>query len=86
MALLQGNVSIDSPWLDSLAVGKFPPIDPIAVCNDIDPSPYWVFNIAALETFTFSVHLRRSPSGESVNCTDYRCRHRHNIQPKGTVI
>jgi hypothetical protein len=48
----------------------------IAVCNDIDPSPYWVFNIAALETFTFSVHPRRPPSDEWVNCTDYRCRAR----------
>src|SRR5215212_10043527 len=47
---------------------------PIAVVNDIDPSPYRNFDAAARGTATSPVHPQLRPPGEWVNCTDYRYR------------
>src|SRR3954451_23358187 len=47
---------------------------PIAVVNDIDPSPYPDFNAAARGTVTSPVDSRLRLPAEWVNCTDYRYR------------
>jgi hypothetical protein len=45
---------------------------PLAVCSDIDPSPYGEFDAAAPDTVTYPVHPRHQPPGEWVNCCAYR--------------